>query len=175
METTLLAIRSRVAAHVGLVSTAAAWRVRWAACGGSPGNGTRGGRWDMPRGGRADSGGERPGTTAGGTRSVLPGAADCGAAVRRFSGAQAASRRTLSRRGNRMGSAGLPREIQLFRRPNVVQAPYRHGMRSAGDALGFLRGFREDLAHGGDEGIERRLALGLRRLDEQALRHQQRE
>src|SRR6185437_513199 len=173
METTLLAIRSSVAAQVGLASTAAAWRARCAACGASPGSGTRGGRSRIPFSGRGCTGGLVAG--GGGVCAPMVGEAVCGAAAAKVSGAQAASRRKLRSRGNRMGSGRLPREIQLLGRPNVIQAPYGHGMRSAGDALGFLRGLREDLAHGGDEGIERRPALGLRRLDEQAFRHQERE
>src|SRR6185437_12371010 len=168
IETTLLAIRSRVAAQVGLASPAAAWRARCAACGAPFGSGTRDGRTRIGLEGCI-------GAPAGGGVFclVLVGEA-CGPAAK-LRGAQAASRRTLRRRGNRMSSGRLPREIQLLGCPNVIQAPNRHGMRSAGDALGFFRGFRQDLAHGFDEGIERRLALGFRRLDEQAFGHEQRE
>src|SRR6185312_10577251 len=169
IDTTLLAMCSRVAAQVGLASTAAAWRARCAACGVSPGSGTRGGTSRMPFAGRGCTGGVVAG--GGGLCVAVAGEAVCGAAAAKVSGAQAASRTRSRRRGNRMGSGRLPREIQLLGRPNVIQAPYGHGMRSAGDALGFLRGFRQDLAHGGDERIECSLALGLRRLDEQALRH----
>src|SRR6185437_10788818 len=167
IETTLLAIRSRVAAHVGLASTAAAWRARCAACRAPPGSGTRGGRTGIGLEGCT-------GPAGGGVFCVVLAGEACGAAAK-LSGAQVASRRTLRGRGNRMSSGGLPREIQLLGRPNVIQAPNRHGMRSAGDALGFFRSFRQDLAHGLDEGIECRLALGFRRLDEQTLGHEERE
>src|SRR5579872_1615991 len=179
METTLLAMCSRVAAQVGLASAAAACRARCAACAVPPGSAIPGRRTGSGTRGRrtgaGPAGGGCTGEPAGGGAfcSTVAGEAAWGAPAARLSGAQAASRRRLRGRGNRMGSGRLPREIQLLGRPNVIQAPYRHGMRSAGDALGFFRGFGEDLAHGGDEGVERRLAFGLRRLDEQALRHEQ--
>ena len=58
---------------------------------------------------------------------------------------------------------------------NVVEATDRLGVRRALDEIGVLLGLLADLRHRRDEGVEDFGRLGLGRLDEQALRDEQRE
>src|SRR4030095_13523027 len=69
--------------------------------------------------------------------------------------------------------ATLIGQIQLFRGADVVQPADRQSIRCALDLRGVLFGLALDRNHRLDEGIELFLGLGLGRLDQQALRHEQ--
>ena len=67
------------------------------------------------------------------------------------------------------------RTAQLARGLDLVEPPHRRLVRRALDQRGVAPRLLGDRPHRGDEGVERRLALGLGRLDHQRFRHDQRE